>query len=341
LCVSAGVLAAGASYPPRSYWRFEDATNPFVDSEQKFDLQPTNPSLCSVESASGLVGSYLRFNSTDNSTALAAAAGHWNCNTASGCTGVTVEFLVRIGHNFNLHGNTAVLRSHGQGSAFTFETQIGRHSYEFHAGSDPAFPIQDIAGNDVITRLNGTGTRSPFYLNDGQWHHFAFRKRANPSNKKTCEARIWIDGESQTSFGSMSAPGPTPCSYGSGETITFLNDSFAGDIDEVAVWEVPLTDSIIHAHAVGALQEKKPYCVDDPGGVVPPVPNRTGEFDLKEFAPGTQLPSPAGAPTQGVTISCLEQLQTFPTQPRPLTASCSRSRTVWTQTTWRGRTRRT
>jgi hypothetical protein len=175
----------------------------------------------------------------------------------------------------------------------------------------------EFTGNDVITKLNGTGTRSPFYLNDGQWHHFAYRKRATSS--KTCEAQIWIDGESQTSFKSVSAPGPQGgVNFSSGERIAFLNDTFDGDIDEVAIWEVPLTESLIHAHAVEALQDGKPYRLSDPGGLVPPAPNRTGEFDLKEYAPGTQLPTPAGAPTQGVTVSCLEQLRHFPVPRYPV-----------------------
>jgi hypothetical protein len=318
LLFGVGTLAVAGSpdYQPRSYWRFEDSKKPLADSKQHYDLQPSASAegMFSVETTGGAVGSYLRFNgSSTSSGTFAATAGQWKCNVAPGCAGVTVEFLVRIGHNFNLHGKTAILRSHGQGSGFNFESNIGRHSYGLHAGNDPAFPIQDIPGMDVITRLNGTGTRSPFYLYDGQWHHFAFRRRSeDPNRQHACaEAQIWVDGESQTSFRSESTSGKVG-NFTSGETITFLSDSFAGDIDEVAVWEVPLPESLIHAHAVGALKDKQPYRLDDPGGVVPPAPNRTGEFDLKEFAPGTQLPTPAGLSTQGVTVSCLDQIRSFP-----------------------------
>jgi hypothetical protein len=149
--ICAGVLVAGVNYQPKSYWRFEDASKPFIDSEQKFDLQPTNPDLCFVESASGLVGSYLRFNTTNNSTALTAAAGRWDCNSLSGCAGITVEFLLRTRGNFNLHGKTAVLCSHGSGAGFNFAAQIGRHSYELHAGSDVEFPDQNIKGGVATT----------------------------------------------------------------------------------------------------------------------------------------------------------------------------------------------
>jgi hypothetical protein len=39
---------------------------------------------------------------------------------------------------------------------------------------------------------------------------------------------------------------------------------------------------------------------------------QAADFDLDEFAPGTELPTPKGNATQGVAITAIEQLQGFP-----------------------------
>ena len=93
---------------PRSYWRFEsnETTAWGADSTGRGNNLTTTASSChdcySIESKSGVVGQYLRVNgSSPSSPPLASTGGSWNCSGAAGCTGSTVEFLLRAGRYFN------------------------------------------------------------------------------------------------------------------------------------------------------------------------------------------------------------------------------------------------
>jgi hypothetical protein len=92
-------------------------------------------SMNSIEQVHGVVGSYLQVVGAQDKhnqlTALEAAAGPWNCTGTgggggNGCSGVTLEFLVRPGRYFNLGGDTTILSSHGSGSAFEFAAVLMR-----------------------------------------------------------------------------------------------------------------------------------------------------------------------------------------------------------------------
>ena len=307
---------------PVVYYRFENATSPGVDSMGHFDLQPTVAStlILPTPTPGGAVGSFAAFDGGNVSEVLAADTGAWNCSNLVLCDGITVEFLLRAGPNFNKAGETAVLSSRGQGSAFYFEALLARHGYGLHAGvTSYGFPDMVRGGEDVLTRLEGVGRASHSWLLDGGWHHLAFRKRVNPANASECYADIWIDGQSPAGFNSS---GPArrfnstydACSFHTGEPRTLLPQALGGDLDEVAVWTTALSDTHIAAHAAGALRRGEPYAFTDPGGPPPPVDPTDGAFDLNEFAPGTQLPTPADSPngTRGVTATCLQQLQAFP-----------------------------
>lgn len=54
------------------------------------------------------------------------------------------------------------------------------------------------------------------------------------------------------------------------------------------------------------------YTFVDLGKPPPPAPNVNGTMDIQGFAPGTILPTPPGNTTQGVRITPLDQLKTFP-----------------------------
>ena len=84
-------------------------------------------------------------------------------------------------------------------------------------------------------------------------------------------------------------------------------------LDEMAIYESALTDETIYQHYADAMLHHRPYTMATTG--LPPVPAPTPirqGFDLTEFAPGTQIPTPAGNATQGVTVGAIEQLKRFP-----------------------------
>ena len=318
------VAALSPEIQPVVYYRFEDATSPGEDSMNNFKLKPTNASTLQLprpRTTGGAVGSYLAFDGSNPSQVLAANAGTWNCSGGAGmCDGITVEFLLRPNQNFNLVGETPVLSSRGAANPghtqpFQFEALLGRHAYGLHAGVHAyGFPLQLIPGEDVLAKLGGTGRASQFWLLDGRWHHFAMRKKPTTGGDE-CFVDIWIDGQSPPGFNSSGAAVPVgTCNFLSSLPRILLPSAFGGDIDEVAVWETALTDTHIAAHAAGALQHGLPYVFTDPGGKVPPPDPTGGSLNLQEFAPGTQLPTPLNSKfgTQGVNISCLDQLKSFP-----------------------------
>ena len=331
-CVVGVTIAAatGKSYPPRSYWRFEDSHNVGVDTAGHDPLVPTDPGIeVRWAATGGPVGAYLSFSGANVSRAWGARAGRWNCSTTVSkqspayCDGVTVEFLLRPTRYFNLQGFSSILESTGGGSAFNFQVLMDRHSYACHASNHAEFPLVIKAGADVKAPLEGVGRASPSWFHDGGWHHFAFRKRlvSGAPGNATCEASLWLDGQSPNDTPTRLGVGwnsTGPCGGGSGgflsgENITFLATALGGDIDEVAIWETGLPNTLIVAHAGDALARHVPYRLEDPGGgPVPPPDPTVGALDPREFAPGTILPTPPHTPTRGVNASCLEQLQSYP-----------------------------
>ena len=236
--------------------------------------------------------------------------------------------LIRPGYNFNRAGKTTVLKSKGAGAAFNFDLVLGRHSLMLHTGTNPAFPDAVRPGEDIIAKFKGIGVTSPLYLHDNKWHHLAFRSKFVSSSTDTnssCFVDIYVDGQSPQAFKSNSTS--KLCTiFQSGENITFLSDSFDGDIDEVAIYETSLPDSLIYAHYTDAILNHKPYRLIDPGTPAPAPAPTSSTFSLKEFAPGTQLPTPTGKPTQGVKLSCLQQLQQYPNPRYPSTTSIASSK---------------
>jgi hypothetical protein len=119
-----------------------------------------------------------------------------------------------------------------------------------------------------------------------------------------------------------------------------LPSAFDGGIDEVALYEVALPDAIIMQHHQDAILHHLPYSFPSEHivldvaanaskiatrAVLLPTPDPKPTFDLKDFPPGTLLPTPPSTycgtapagdcppqPTQGVKLSPLAQLQSFP-----------------------------
>ena len=157
----------------------------------------------------------------------------------------------------------------------------------------------------VSTRLQHVIPNAIIYTN---------RYPAEPRPLLLNPPRRMFPDKSPAGFNSTGPAKGGECRFNTGLPRTLLPTAFSGDIDEVAVWEVALSDAMIAAHAVGALHKGLPYTYTDPGGASPPADPTSGALDLHEFAPGTQLPTPPSSSngTRGVTASCLEQLRSFP-----------------------------
>ena len=88
------------------------------------------------------------------------------------------------------------------------------------------------------------GRRSMFYLDDGKWHHLAFRKQAVSG-----EQSIWLDGQAPDGFtnpfaANASGPSiPQPHCGGTPQPFELLPSHFDGAIDEVALWDQALPDA--------------------------------------------------------------------------------------------------
>ena len=199
LVLLSAAISTPVLLPPSVYYRFENVSNPEQDTMGTAPLHPTSASTIAVPTPTahgGPVGSFLSFDGGNMSEVLAASAGVWNCSTGAGCGGITVEFLVRAGANFNRAGETAVLASRGTGSSFAFEALLARHGYGLHAGNTAyGFPQMLTAGEDVLVSLEGTGRASHSWLLDGDWHHVAMRKMGHPGNTTLCVVDVWIDGQ--------------------------------------------------------------------------------------------------------------------------------------------------
>ena len=265
-----------------------------------------------------------------------AAAGH-------SCTrGITIEFLIRLGRNALRQGNLTLFESrdaHYSGHPGKTWIDLSRHGISFRAQGD-----EEGSGDDeemIRPIFNGTGRASTSFLFDGEWHHLAFRRDTGGLDSPS-EISIWIDGQNPQTGGPCTlgvnhkSSGPLMCWQATGTHSGFMNNLtcagmgcgqdvrspllilptvFDGAIDEIALHEHPLPDAVIYAHYKQAILKHTPYMFD--GATLPPAPPPSpihGDYDKEEYAPGTVLPSPStGNPvTQGVNVSPLQQLQSWP-----------------------------
>ena len=347
---------AGASLRPVSYWRFEESDNLGADSVRPGEpLRPTGSSATPTWSArpfasGGIVGGYA---AVDNAT-VAALGGRFP-RSASGAGGVTIELLLKAGPRFQLFGNTSLFGALGPGG--WVEAAVERHSLTFRAdpsdpspqrraaSSAPCMSEQDavlpapVPCSRLEVPLDQAGRRTMFYLADGNWHHLAFRKDAASG-----EQHIFIDGQSPDGFRHPQpnrSTGPA-ISQPQGH-FTLLGSVFDGAIDEVALFDSALPDSLIAQHHADAMAHK-PYTneIRSPFTQGAPTPAPVaGLLEPKEFAVGTRCAgwvsncTPAncsstqpfqGAGVRGITRgdstqpAPLAQLQSFPS-PRLIPAA--------------------
>ena len=194
----------------------------------------------------------------------------------------------------------------------------------------------------VQAQLNGTGRSSTQYLYDGEWHHVVVRYSSGGfSGRGKLDA--WIDGKIPESpdawFGRKDTPTPSwpwqltnlkPAGYfaqwtgGVWPSLRMLPSAFDGGMDEVALYEEALPDALIVQHYQDAMNHK-PYSPSvQEASVAARVPpsDPAPAFDVKEYPPGTMLPTPkvtgcgkphcTEQPTAGVRLSPLAQLQSYP-----------------------------
>ena len=330
--------AVTRTYTPRSYWRFENASDFRQDSQGNQPLSSFEEigageiKLWKPQSEGGIVGGYID-NTGEAINATKLDMGYcWyahmgtvpldscekKCKCNGTCTGtksapgLTIEMLVKpnpvcFSSVFTFFStfppelnHTAIARVSGTQYLFEAQTALGE-------GSPEAQPTQDW---ELEAPLTGVGVLAVDYLMDGNWHHFAFSKDA-----ATGKQAIWIDGQSPAAMqleGNISAAKGQVMEIGN---LYFDSDSDSpftcAGIDELALWEEALPPSLIGQHYKDAMAHN-PYSTTDPG-TPPPSPSLTaGQLDPDEFPPGAVLPTVRGNVTKGVSVSAIEQLQGFP-----------------------------
>lgn len=347
LALAAGSTGTAAGAPPVSYWRFEDPATPGANSAAggaALDPKTKDAWVPKAFADGGIVGGFI---SVQNAT-LAAAGGPFPRSSAA--SGVTVEFLFRAGRDFQRFGNTTLFGviPTASPSGGWIEAGLLRHSLVWRADAslspddgacsseqDAVIP-SPVPCSRLEVPMDQSGRRSMFYLDDGLWHHLAFRKQA-----VTGEQSIWIDGQAPDGFtspfaGSATGPFiPQPHAGGTPQPFELLPDHFDGAIDEVALWDEALPDAVIAQHHADAMAHK-PYTAPSMVNLATPVPSPApvaGLLRATDFAVGTVCPgwtsncTPAvcnhswpfqGAGAAGITrgdstqLSALQQLRAFP-----------------------------
>ena len=374
-----------AAHLPRSYYRFEDATDLMKDSAPAaLHLQPKGEATraAKTQGEGGLVGGWMQVDGCGdnwNRSLVANASqlprqcvgsGHY-CNPnfpcpgqpggkVGGCccnttndpqgqiTGVTIEFLIKLGRCAKLNGNLTLFDTGGgpYGGGSRIWIDLSRHGFSFRMEAN--------RGDKALVQAsaNGTGRASTQYLHDDQWHHVVVR-RSTGGLAGEGKLDTWIDGQvplSVDQWFSRPAPNPRPTSWpwalsgikpggyfgswmdGKWPSLMMLPSSFDGGIDEVALYEEALPDALIVQHYNDAMAHK-PYSstVADKASAVtgstgddhatPPADPKPA-LDDREYPPGTLLPTPACTdcgnphcaemPTTGVKLSPLAQLQSYP-----------------------------
>ena len=213
---------------------------------------------------------------------------------------MTIEFLIKIGHNSKRQGNVTLFDTgspsvYGGGSRTWID--LSRHGFSFRMEATNQHKV----GAQVLALSNGTGRASTGYLFDGEWHHIVVRRSTGGlATPGTIDA--WIDGrvpESISQWFSRPGAGPYPWaatslkpggyfgqwSDGVWPDLVMLPSAFDGGIDEVALYEEALPDALIVQHYQDAMAHK-PYSPDshsNAGTAAAPPPDPDPEFDLLEY----------------------------------------------------------
>ena len=332
---------AAATFAPRSYWRFENASDFTTDetglqplsSFEGIGRQGKEAQVWHTQEDGGLVGGWV--NSTGK-RANDSWATYWESRMGSvplnqtakpTAPGITVEMLLKPGQCFGRGGMFSFFAAFppSKGKACSASVSGAQINWFAETVAHPTTAAAESTGTPVDSmevRLEGTGVLSADYLSDGGWHHFAFVK-----DGATGDQSIWIDGQSPAE---LRLQGNATGRAVATSTIYFnargALTTCAG-VDEIAVYEEALPASMILQHYKDA-QAHKAYSTTDPGGAPPePAPEKLA-FDPSEYPPGTCLPTPPGTVTVGVTQLPQEQLQSFP-RPRYATQHQLRPNINW------------
>jgi hypothetical protein len=232
--------------------------------------------------------------------------------------GLTIEFLLKPYPGF-MRGGEALLfnapeASH-QNASLMFNMRFdGLYFSAPTIGDSQQMPVDELevlfTGSGVLAADFFFGGGKSWKSSEG-WHHIALVKDGVSGDQA-----IWIDGNCTKLVGNATNRKMAPISK---LIIDSTNPvALTAGLDEIAVYDQALPASMIYQHFLDTLVHNKPYSLVDPGGAVPPptpypLPNQTDFFDSREYAPGTQLPSPAGKNnTLGAAASCLDQMQYAP-----------------------------
>ena len=300
-----GCRRTALAQQPEALWRFENAGNIGQDSSAKggnaLSFGGSGNTLASQGTADGYVGAYLQADGGNVSLNVSATtAGPF---PASPAKGLSVEMLFRLPRlgNFNKAANTTLIRGGNGGGEDGWAVVFDRHALRFRA-----------AGRCVEASLVGAGVRSVWNLVDGNWHHLACRLDA-----KTGEQSIWVDGQCPDSFGGWSpanaSAAPKHVPSGSG-VVTVLPTAFDGAIDEIAVYDVALSNGSIYQHFHTAISAHKPYTFEPVTSPAPTPLPANGSYNLSDFHPGTLLPTPEGNSSHSgskLTVP-IDQFKAFP-----------------------------
>lgn len=385
LLCAAVLLAEAQQHAPRSYYRFEDASDLMRDSAPAaLHLEPTGDAtpVARTQAEGGIVGSWLQLQACGDAgnRSLAANASQLPrqctglgryCNPNYGCpgqpplrpgglpgkkggcccnstadphgklTGITVEFLIKLGRCAKLNGNLTLFDTGGGRYGGGANARIWIDLSRFGLSVNIAANGGDKVGTLMLATANGTGRASTQYLHDDEWHHVVIR-RSTGGLTGPGKLDAWVDGQVPLSpdpwFSRSGTPTPSwpwavsnpkPGGYfgqwadGVWPNLMMLPSAFDGGIDEVALYEEALPDELIVQHYSDAMSHQ-PYSstVSPSARAVPPPADPAPQYDLQEYAPGTLLPTPevtgcglphcVEQPTPGVKLSPLAQLQSFP-----------------------------
>lgn len=233
---------------PVAYWKLDDLGEQFVDSIGVHHASPGNSP--AVEQAPLVVGGYsVSFSGSGYANVLDDIAGGHAFTSIGSETGFTVEFWMTA-----KSGSTA---SNGSSSWRCAETAIelreagvANQHIPFNVGQDggvACFKMAPQGGSSVQTLSGSVPT------NDGARHHIV----------AVCDGTdiyLYVDGDLDVSVplasGQNTAVGASPCYFNIAARATDNGSKagyFGGVLDEIAIYDYPLSASIIGEHyAVGS-----------------------------------------------------------------------------------------
>lgn len=279
---------------PLAYWQFESEDSWREDDRKQHKMGGF--SYAKVIESGGLAGSFLQIpqnelNQMDVTLDISDA--------------ITIEFLFRFPeYEFNSQNMMFWFVDKRVYTAFNYPKFDFRTKTKTSSG--------EIIGDGFNITLDGSGKNSYNYYVDHKWHHVVFKFDAKNGKKE-----LWIDGELPEGFSKDIAARGTICGTPTCDSKLFFGMpasyklGFAGDIDEVAIYDRFIPESI-HVRHYQEIQSGKPYSFSLRSSKNPQPTTRnlkpaTVQIDPREYQPAH--PNIGQAP--------IDQLRKFP-RPRYL-----------------------